>query len=230
MGNDKAWEPLRISCSLSGAVSYRFNRDIRTLWRAGKRAITDARHALGIAASIFSIFFCRAEICDLRLNHPLVLAFTYPTTSEMSIPNTIRHRSRKRRQRRGTAAIEFAFIVPVLIVLTLGTIDLCSMMFLKESVTLAACEGARRGIGRDRTDADVVARVTEFLDERNINYDSGSVVNISSPGFTGAATLENVTITVQVPCGGNLLIPSNWFDDMTLSASVTMRKEYQNLN
>ena len=51
-----------------------------------------------------------------------------------------------------------------------------------------------------------------------------------SPGFTGADTLENVTVTVQVPCAGNLLIPSQWFDDLNLSASVTMRKEYQNLN
>jgi Flp pilus assembly protein TadG len=148
----------------------------------------------------------------------------------MSVPHTIRHRSRLRHRRRGTAAIEFAFIVPVLIVLTLGTIDLCSMMFLKESVTLAACEGARRGIGRDRTNADVVNRITEFLDERNINYDGGSVAAFSSPGFDSAETLENVTVTVQVPCGGNLLIPSNWFDDVTLSASVTMRKEYKNLN
>lgn len=148
----------------------------------------------------------------------------------MSIPKAIRHRSRRRRQRRGTAVIEFAFIVPVLIVLTLGTIDLCSMMFLKESVTLAASEGARRGIGRDRTNNDAVARITEFLDERNINYDSANVVSISAPGFDTAQTLENVTVTVQVPCGGNLLIPSNWFDDLTVSASVTMRKEYQNLD
>ena len=139
-------------------------------------------------------------------------------------------RSRNRGRRRGTATIELALILPTLFVLTLGTIDLCSMMFLKESVTLAAYEGARRGVGRDRTNTDVVNRVTEFLDERQISYDGASVVSISSPGFDGADTLENVTVTVQVPCGGNLLIPSQWFDDLTLSASVTMRKEYKNLN
>lgn len=148
----------------------------------------------------------------------------------MSASISRRHRSNTRRGRRGTATIEFAFILPALVVLTLGTIDLCSMMFLKESVTLAAYEGARRGVGRGRTNTDVLNRITEFLDERNINYDGASVLQVSSPGFAGADTLENVTVTVQVPAGGNLLIPSQWFDDLNVSASVTMRKEYKNLN
>ncbi len=137
---------------------------------------------------------------------------------------------RKGRKSLAAATIEFAFILPCLVVLTIGTIDLCSMMFLKESVTLAAYEGARRGVGRGRTNADSTARITEFLEERNITYDTSTVVSYSSPGFDAADTLENVTVTVQVPCAGNLLIPSQWFDNLTLSASVTMRKEYQNLN
>lgn len=149
-------------------------------------------------------------------------------TTKMAISISNRRRSKSRR--RGTASIEFAFILPALVVLTLGTIDLCSMMFLKESVTLAAYEGARRGVGRGRTNTDAFDRITEFLDERDIAYDGGSVVTVSSPGFGGADTLENVTVTVQVPCAGNLLIPSQWFDNLNLSASVTMRKEYKNLN
>ncbi len=104
------------------------------------------------------------------------------------------------------------------------------MMFLKESAVLAAYEGARRGVGRGRTNDDVVDRVTEFLDERGIDYQGGSVVNISAPGFDSASTLENVTVTVNVPAAGNLLIPSAMFGEMTVSATVTMRKEYQNLD
>ena len=103
------------------------------------------------------------------------------------------------------------------------------MMFLKETAVLAAYEGARQGVGRGRTNADVTNRVTEFLDERGVSY-GGNVVSISSPGFGAANTLENVTVTVNVPAGGNLLVPSQMFGDMTMSASVTMRKEYQNLD
>jgi Flp pilus assembly protein TadG len=135
---------------------------------------------------------------------------------------------RRRSQRRGAATVEFAICLPALIALTIGTIDLCSMMFLKESIKLAAYEGARRGVARGQTNADVVARVQEFLEERNIQY-SGNPCSFSSPGFEAAETLENVTTTVTVPCDGNLLIPSTLFAGVNLQADVTLRKEYKNL-
>jgi hypothetical protein len=134
----------------------------------------------------------------------------------------------RNREARGVATIELAVVLPALLALTLGTMDLCSVMFLKESAVLAAYEGARRGVGRGRTNSDVIDRVQEFLDERNIAY-TGDCVSISSPGFWGAATLENVTVTVLLPTEGNLLVPSSLFGGVNVSASVTMRKEYQNL-
>lgn len=103
------------------------------------------------------------------------------------------------------------------------------MIFLKESVTIAAYEGARRGVGRGRTNADVTNRIIGFLDDRDISYDSSQLVTYGSPDFTSADTLENVTVTVTVPAAGNLLIPSAMFGNMTVSSSVTMRKEYKNL-
>lgn len=147
----------------------------------------------------------------------------------MSASRFRRGHSKKLHKRSGVATVEFAVVLPALIALTIGTIDVCSMMFLRESAVLAAYEGARQGVGRGRTNADVSARVTEFLDERNVVY-NGDVVSVSSPGFAAAETLENVTVTVNVPAAGNLLIPSQMFGDMIVSASVTMRKEYKNLN
>ena len=85
----------------------------------------------------------------------------------MSTTRIHRRFGRKKSRRSGLATVEFALVLPALLVLTIGTLDLCSMMFLKESAVLAAYEGARRGVGRGKTDADVVARVTEFLDERS---------------------------------------------------------------
>lgn len=137
-------------------------------------------------------------------------------------------RARRLSKRRGAATVEFAICLPALIALTIGTIDICSMLFLKESIKLAAYEGARRGVGRGRTNDDVIARVQQFLDERNIQY-SGNPCTFSSPDFASADTLENVTTTVTVPCDGNLLIPSVLFAGINLSADVTLRKEYKNL-
>ena len=95
---------------------------------------------------------------------------------------------------------------------------------------LAQVHGLARRNLRDRTDADAKARVMEFLDDRGIAYSGANVVSFGSPSFDDADTLEHVTITVNVPAAGNLLIPSQMFGDMTLSADVTMRKEYRNLN
>ncbi len=145
----------------------------------------------------------------------------------MSLVNLFQRR--KQRHRQGTATVELAICLPVLVILTVGTMDVCSMLFLKETVTMAAYEGARRGMGRDRTDAHATARVLEFLDERDVAYDASNVISFSNPSFESANTLDNVTVTVRVPCAGNLLVPSAMFDDLTMTASVTIRKEYKNL-
>jgi len=139
-----------------------------------------------------------------------------------------RYRKATTRSRQGVATVEFAIVLPVLIALTMGTMDVCSIYFLKESAVLAAYEGARQGVARGRTNDHVVSRITNFLDQRNIQYDA-NVVEFSSPGFTNAETLENVTVRVTIPTQGNLLIPSGILGDLRLTAEVTMRKEYGNL-
>ncbi len=143
--------------------------------------------------------------------------------------NVIR-RSRAAKRRKAAATVEFAICLPVLITLTLGTMDLCNVIFLRETATLAAYEGARRGVGRGRTNEDVTARIVDFLNDRNIQFDTAQVVTFSSPNFTDAPTLENVTTTVSLPYAGNTIIPTQLFGDLTVRASVTLRKEYQNLN
>ncbi|KAA1261421.1 TadE-like protein [Rubripirellula obstinata] len=130
--------------------------------------------------------------------------------------------------RRGSASIECVLIFPVLLTLTIGTIDVCSAMFLKESAVLAAYEGARQGVGRGYSNQDVVNRIQEFLDERNIQYET-SDITISSPGFGAATTLQPVTVTVAIPAAGNLLMPSEVIGNLRMDGSVTMVKEYENL-
>ena len=125
--------------------------------------------------------------------------------------------------------MELALVLPALLALTLGTIDVCTATFLRESAVLAAYEGARQGVGRGKTNSDVTARVRAFLDERNIVYTS-NVVEISSPGFDSAETLDPVTVTVNIPIAGNTLVPSEIIGDLIVSADVTMVKEYENLN
>ena len=123
--------------------------------------------------------------------------------------------------------MEFAIILPVLVIFTLGTIDVCSVIFLKESVVLAAYEGARQGVDRGKTNADATSRVSEFLADRGI---SGGSSSIGGAGFDAADTLEHVSVTVTVPTADNLVSPTWLFGDFNISATCTMRKEYKNLD
>ncbi len=135
-------------------------------------------------------------------------------------------RSRKVK-RDGIATSELAICLPILILLTLAVLETCTVIFLKETITISAYEGARVGIRKQGTDAQVAAKVQTFLESRGIIFES-DFIEISDPGFDGAADLENITVTVNVPCDGNTY--SGWiFTGRFISASVTMRKEFANL-
>lgn len=131
-------------------------------------------------------------------------------------------------RRRGVATVECVLCLPVLIAITFASIDLCSAMFLKETLTIAAYEGSRVGIRSGGTDANAIARAEAVLTERGVTFDSGAVT-ISSPGFDSASTLDLVTITVQAPCATNLPVTGSvLFAGQSLAATVTLRKEFAN--
>lgn len=132
-------------------------------------------------------------------------------------------------RRAATATVEVAICLPVLMTLTLATMDLCSLFFLKETVSIAAYEGARRGINRGGTTAAATARVQQILDERGVTY-GGDVVTFTGKNYNNAETLEHVTLVVTVPAAGNLLAPAGLYGDLILSSQVTMRKEFENQN
>lgn len=137
------------------------------------------------------------------------------------------NRTLKGQKRRGVATVECVVCLPVLIAITFATIDLCSAMFLKESLTIAAYEGSRLGVQKGGTDQEVRTRIEEILRARNVVTSNSSIV-ISSPGFNVADTLEHVTVTVQVDCAGNLPLTGVVFQGRAINAQVTMRKEFKN--
>ena len=110
--------------------------------------------------------------------------------------------------RRGVATAECAICLPIIVTLTLGVIETCSVLFLKETATIAAYEGARVGIRRGGTNAKVRSRIEEFLMSRKIKFDN-RVVEFELDGFDDAHELQNVSTTVTVPCAGNTVI--GWF-------------------
>jgi Flp pilus assembly protein TadG len=67
------------------------------------------------------------------------------------------------RQERGAELIEMALVLPLLLLIIMGIIDFGFMFREMNVVTNAAREGARAGILPDYGDADVQARVQQYM-------------------------------------------------------------------
>lgn len=66
---------------------------------------------------------------------------------------------------RGIAALEFAFAFPVMIMMTIGTIELALMMLLDASLEMAMAEASRAGsLSQAGTEAERTAAVRQIVD------------------------------------------------------------------
>ncbi len=101
---------------------------------------------------------------------------------------------RGRKAERGAAAVEFALLLPVLVVILLGTIDWGYFFFAEQVVTNAAREGARAGsvfVGGNTQAATTTAQTY-----------------LTNGGLTGVAAINSsmsgpnqITVTVSYPTG-----------------------------
>lgn len=118
----------------------------------------------------------------------------------------VRTLRRFRRDRRGQALVEFALVVPILLLLVLGIIDFGRAWNLHQTITDAAREGARQAVVFDPdVDQDSVLRVIG----RVINA-SGFDATEATVGFpdgfkSGRGTLA--TVTIEMPYRFGFLAP-----------------------
>jgi hypothetical protein len=100
----------------------------------------------------------------------------------------------------GAELIEFALVLPLLLLVVLGIIDFGFLFQRYEVVTNAAREGARVAILPNYSDADVVARVDQYLTAGGLTgpHDPPVVAHpapVSVSGYCAGVT----TVTVTYP-------------------------------
>lgn len=144
-----------------------------------------------------------------------------------TVPATI-IRSRRTRgpaARRGVAAVEFAIVAPLFLVLMLGVIEYGRMLVVQQVVMEAAREGVRAAVCAGAQTSDALTAANDRLAASSI---SGATVSVS-PNPPGAATNgDPVSVTVEVPFAAvSWLHSSSALDATTLSATCTMRSEVQ---
>lgn len=109
--------------------------------------------------------------------------------------------SRARRQRfaacQGQALVEFAFIVPLLIVLALGVVEVSYALLDQHVVTKLTREGSNL-ISRDTSLADA-ATAMKSMSSRPLNFDNGSrlIFSVIKKGATTGTTNYDKVILYQ---------------------------------
>ncbi|MEM6331564.1 MAG: TadE/TadG family type IV pilus assembly protein [Planctomycetota bacterium] len=134
----------------------------------------------------------------------------------------MRKQANPRRDRRGVAATEFAVCLPVLVLLLLGMIETCSMVFLKQSLACVAYEGSHTAVMPGATEADVRRVCEGLLAQRRVR---GATVRVSPSNLPALPDGEYFEVTVAAPTDANGFIPGRFFRGQTLSATAVMMKE-----
>jgi Flp pilus assembly protein TadG len=137
------------------------------------------------------------------------------------------------KSQKGAAAIEFYFVLPVLLFLLFGIIEFSVLFYDKAVITNASREGARAGIVRAE-----LAEISEPLSEEDIqevvdNYCAGRLITFGSSevatAVTGAGGNSGDPLTVLVQYQYDFLVLPNFVTSLAgainLTAQTVMRME-----
>lgn len=130
----------------------------------------------------------------------------------------------RRRSRAGTATVEMAIAIPVLMSLVVGLVETCNMIFLQQTLELSSYEAGRLAIRNDTsiTVSDVHAAADRILVERNV---VSPTVTVSTADLSLVNPGEQVVVTVAAAAGDNSIFPPWFWGGYTLTATTTMVKE-----
>jgi Flp pilus assembly protein TadG len=125
--------------------------------------------------------------------------------------------------RRGVAAVEAAFCMPLFVLLTLGMIELGRACMVEQVVANAAREGAYYASGTTSTTSGVQSAVTTYLTDAQISTSGVSIV--CSPSDPSTATANTpVSVTVSIPFKNVSWLPAPKYVTGNLSATVVFPK------
>jgi Flp pilus assembly protein TadG len=135
----------------------------------------------------------------------------------------------QRSRRSGVAAVEFAVILPFVMVLFLGMIEFGRILMVQQIITNAAREGCRYAVLPGSTISSSRDVVTNYLSGSGITLSSPTTQVTVSPDPSTASQGTSITVSVTVPCSSVTWLPSPLFmGGKQLNATVVMRLETNN--
>lgn len=138
-----------------------------------------------------------------------------------SHPKTVR--ANRKLDRAGAAVVEFAIVGPLLVMLTMGMMEVGRAVMVKQVMINASREGARMAILPLANSQAVITEVQSQLAASSIN---GTTVTLDPPSLENAPAGTPVTVTISVNASQVSWIPNPAFTlNQTITAATTMRRE-----
>jgi len=111
--------------------------------------------------------------------------------------------TKQKSQERGAALVELAIVLPFLLLLLMGTVELGLLFYNQQVLTNSSREGARSGIAH-LTENEIIAIVENYCQNRLISFGTVPTVNTAVDGEGGPYAAD---LTVAVSYGYNFLVP-----------------------
>jgi Flp pilus assembly protein TadG len=125
--------------------------------------------------------------------------------------------------------MEMAIILPLLLLLLLGILEMGRVVMIYQIATNATREAARQAVVPGATDSAVLSTCNTYLDRGGISA-TGRTVQIlngggSSSSLAAIGSHQPVTIRAQIPFSENTWGFAQIMGGRTLTSTVTMRRE-----
>jgi hypothetical protein len=127
------------------------------------------------------------------------------------------------KERRGVAAVEFAVCVPIMVLLCLASIEACTMIYLKQSLSIAAYEGARTANVQGMTNDDVEDVCSQILSDRRV---VGATIMVDPLDITTMPAGDVITIECTAPCDVNAFVIPKYFAGKTVVGKAKFLRKY----
>jgi Flp pilus assembly protein TadG len=137
------------------------------------------------------------------------------------------------KRQNGSAAVEFAIILPILIVLLFGIVEFGLIFYNKAVITNASREGARYGIvfrdaGEEITCTDITGVINAYTSGKLVTFGSAAGVDIEYTP-SNCTPVAGTDLTVRVSYQYDYLLLPNFVGGLAgpvnLTGQTTMVKE-----
>jgi len=127
----------------------------------------------------------------------------------------------RRNRRQGTATVELAVLLPVILIIVLGSIESASMIFLRQALVQSSYEAAKIAV-KTGDSAQAKSMALAVTKGRRIN---NVTIRIEPSDISNAKPGSLVRVTVSAPGDNNSVIPFGVFRGRTVSAQAVMARE-----